>query len=200
MATRTFVKIKKRLKMLSSNEPPKKGQQVSDRIINDATQLWIRTPVHLRSPLHFLQLTSHCINDSIYQNSIDGMKKTKQNSTINDSMVGKPNKSPSMSTVSKSQFTDLPNDKSVYMNGQKYQLQTPSNQISNHHHHQQQSSTLNQCNLLQNASPPQISKPQISNDPPPLAFFPKSKPVATTKKRLIPFPSEPPPLVRIRQS
>lgn len=27
--------------------------------------MWIRTPIHLRNPLQFLQLCSHCISDSI---------------------------------------------------------------------------------------------------------------------------------------
>lgn len=35
-------------------------------IITDATEQWIRTPVHLRNPLQFLQLSSHCANDLLY--------------------------------------------------------------------------------------------------------------------------------------
>lgn len=43
----------------------RKNELFTETIISSATQLWIKTPVHLRNPLQFLQLSSHCINDSI---------------------------------------------------------------------------------------------------------------------------------------
>lgn len=53
----------------------KKSELVTDTIISNATQLWIKTPVHLRNPLQFLQLSSHCINDSVYLSNLSDIKE-----------------------------------------------------------------------------------------------------------------------------
>lgn len=62
LATKTYVKITKRKKTVT-NLTPKKTKLVIDTIIKNATEMWIRNPVHLRNPLQFLQLCSHCIQD-----------------------------------------------------------------------------------------------------------------------------------------
>lgn len=60
IATRTFIKLNKNLK-----NPMTKQQTNHSIIINNATTQWIKQAVHLRRPLQFLQLCSHCINDSL---------------------------------------------------------------------------------------------------------------------------------------
>lgn len=63
ITTKNFNRLLRRIK-----ETPNKNKSdlISDTILKNATQQWIKTPVHLRSPLQFLQATSHCINDSMY--------------------------------------------------------------------------------------------------------------------------------------
>lgn len=78
IATRTFVKVNKRQKNPEQPKQLKRNQQSRGYIINDVTQLWIRTPVHLRSPLYFLQLTSHCINDAIYYANLEDIRNKRK--------------------------------------------------------------------------------------------------------------------------
>lgn len=78
IATRTFVKVNKRQKNPEQPKQQKRNQQSRGYIINDVTQLWIRTPVHLRSPLYFLQLTSHCINDAIYYDNLEDIRNKRK--------------------------------------------------------------------------------------------------------------------------
>lgn len=91
LATKHFVKLSKRNKRPLNTEQPakqlKKLQQVQVTVISNATQQWIKTAVHLRNPLQFLQLCSHCINDSLIMESIPGVpamsgSKTKVPSTV----------------------------------------------------------------------------------------------------------------------
>ena len=63
MATKTYVKLCKKSKGLIGTKQLKKCQLAMESIVTNATQLWIRTPVHLRNPLQFLQLCSHCISN-----------------------------------------------------------------------------------------------------------------------------------------
>lgn len=54
-----------------TKEAPKQSKNfISDTILKNATQQWIKTSVHLRSPLQFLQATSHCINDSMFLSTL----------------------------------------------------------------------------------------------------------------------------------
>lgn len=85
IATRTFVKVNKRQKNPEQPKQQKRNQQSRGYIINDVTQLWIRTPVHLRSPLYFLQLTSHCINDAIYYANLEDIRNKRK--TMDDGDV-----------------------------------------------------------------------------------------------------------------
>ncbi|KAL1376396.1 hypothetical protein pipiens_016914 [Culex pipiens pipiens] len=91
LATKHFVKLSKRnkrpLNTEQSTKQLKKLQQVQVTVISNATQQWIKTAVHLRNPLQFLQLCSHCINDSLIMESIPGVpatsgSKTKVPSTV----------------------------------------------------------------------------------------------------------------------
>ncbi|XP_055706098.1 uncharacterized protein LOC129803513 [Phlebotomus papatasi] len=68
IATKTYTKLARRAKDtgLPGPKPPRKTQMATEEIIRVATEQWIRTPLHLRSPFQFLQMASHCINDSNY--------------------------------------------------------------------------------------------------------------------------------------
>ena len=74
ITTKQYVKLMRKGKNPTA-APQKKGL-VQDSIIENATQLWIRTSVHLRNPLQFLQLCSHCINDILIIGS-EGPKPNK---------------------------------------------------------------------------------------------------------------------------
>ncbi|XP_058822299.1 uncharacterized protein LOC131683909 [Topomyia yanbarensis] len=74
IATKQFVKLSKRNKRTVVSEKSLKSkrklQYVQETVISNATQLWIKTAVHLRNPLQFLQLCSHCINDAMIMESL----------------------------------------------------------------------------------------------------------------------------------
>lgn len=190
--------------------PPNKCQQVRGAIINDATQLWIRTPVHLRSPLHFLQLSSHCINDTIYYASLEDLKSTK-NDDIQLNKIASIHQKPEFDTSTITYSTNISIDKTsnngnqcLYMNGQRYEviatsmpttIKTPNSLKLNDDINLQNSAKFQNIILSSNGS---LNGPTIrlSSDPPPLAFFPKAKMVKREKG----YGSEPPPLVPIRHT
>lgn len=60
------MKCNKRQQQLATSETikPNKHQRVLETIVKNATQMWCSNPIHLRNPLQFLQLSSHCINDT----------------------------------------------------------------------------------------------------------------------------------------
>lgn len=65
------MKCNKRQQQLAANETikPNKHQRVLETIVKNATQMWCSNPIHLRNPLQFLQLSSHCINDTFMEAS-----------------------------------------------------------------------------------------------------------------------------------
>lgn len=189
VATKTYVKLSKKKKFGShcqpQQQPQRKGRIVVDTIINNATQLWIRTAVHLRSPLQFLQLCSHCIQDiNNFSGIIDDGKSnsgiTIASSTPNSSLT--PNDHSSSYSLTSSQ--------------QQYSIQTNIGGQSNNPFNQYQSTQQFYSNSNNNSNyqvqqiQSQIVQPtyKISSDPPPLAFFPKVRRI---------YRSEPPPLVPI---
>lgn len=148
LATKTYVKITKRKKVVV-NKIPKKTKLVTDTIIKNATEMWIRNPVHLRNPLQFLQLCSHCIQDI---NSFSGLDD------------GRPGQAPKTIPPQSKQNSYVmkiinPAEKS---NQQQYSMITLNNSGS---------ITDNSNNDL--GSNGLIALQINSVDPPPLAFFPK---------------------------
>lgn len=216
MATRTFVKVNKRLKLTKTTElnkefQPKKCQQVSGAIINDATQLWIRTPVHLRSPLHFLQLSSHCINDTIYYANLDDLTNSKKSDAINTLPLPMLSAGgPAIATIHKPHTISYSSIAST--EGQQFQIIAPTNTINaskcpttvQYHNIQDASNpniiyeyTFAPNTAMMNMPPSGIIQRQPQNrDPPPLAYFPKVK---VNPHNVVYSSSEPPPLVPIRQ-
>lgn len=174
-ATKYFIKSSKKLRSVSSpsKTPARKSRIVIETIINNATQLWIRTAVHLRNPLQFLQLCCHCIQDvKTFQTIEDSKSHVKHNFALPVSNR--------IETANFIQIIDnqLINDNFLFQHIQGYQT---ANLMSTTH----EAIQIN-GNLLTDNRP-------ISSEPPPLAYFPKVKTV-TIKQRS----SEPPPLVPIR--
>lgn len=193
IATRTYVKQMKRSKVTNSKVHPKKGQQVLDTIIKNATQLWIRTPVHLRSPLQFLQLSSHCINDTIYYASLDDLKTMRKQQQIDNSF----------GSGVKLSVQKYPSASSLYPMGTARAIQQlPTSFVQQPQTFRQQQMVQgrstqivinsNKSMTLNNDNVQQQPVPVKSSDPPPLAFFPK----VIVQRKILSL-SEPPPLVPI---
>lgn len=70
LATKIYVRQSRKVK-------PKKDQMVTEKIQQNATEQWIRTPIHLRSPLQFLQLTSHFIDENFFTKTIKAGSKNE---------------------------------------------------------------------------------------------------------------------------
>lgn len=147
IATRTFVKVNKRQKNPEQPKQQKRNQQSRGYIINDVTQLWIRTPVHLRSPLYFLQLTSHCINDAIYYASLEDIRNKRK--TMDDGEV-----------KAKSNCRQITN--------REVSTSANSNLVT---------VSSNMPNVISNTTILDASINRYSSNPPPLVFFPKVKTV-----------------------
>ncbi|XP_065087283.1 uncharacterized protein LOC135709011 [Ochlerotatus camptorhynchus] len=93
LATKQFVKLSKKTKRPARDQPEKtksKIQLLQETVISQATQQWIRTPVHLRNPLQFLQLCSHCINDAMIMESFPNIKNDEQYSYSNNISLNVP--------------------------------------------------------------------------------------------------------------
>lgn len=163
IATRTFVKINKRQKNPEPPKQQKRNQQSRGYIINDVTQLWIRTPVHLRSPLYFLQLTSHCINDAIYYANLEDIRNKRK--TMDDGEV--------VTKLRCRQATKIRN------------VATPVNS-------RLVTVATSATNVILNSTIVDATKNRFPSNPPPLVFFPKVKPVERkTEYRLEPPPLVP---------
>jgi hypothetical protein len=63
MASKCYVRLNKRLKGQTPATKQPKYVSEQENTVNSATQQWIRTAVHLRNPLQFLQMASHCITE-----------------------------------------------------------------------------------------------------------------------------------------
>ncbi|KAG4078943.1 hypothetical protein HA402_010895 [Bradysia odoriphaga] len=163
IATRTFVKVNKRQKNPEPPKQQKRNQQSRGYIINDVTQLWIRTPVHLRSPLYFLQLTSHCINDAIYYANLEDVRNKRK--TMDDGVVAtKTNCRQLSKRDAPTAITRSPVTVSTSL-----------------------------INVISNTTVVDATKNRFPSNPPPLVFFPKTKPI----ERKTEYRLEPPPLVPI---
>lgn len=66
MAQQAWVDVRRSKKVGGSSNAGNRNEKLRRTILADATEQWIRTPVHLRNPLQFLQLTSHCANELLY--------------------------------------------------------------------------------------------------------------------------------------
>lgn len=218
IARQTFTKVTKRSKqILPGNKLPRgKGQLIQDTIIQSATQLWIKTAVHLRNPLQFLQVTSHCINDSLFAgkeedegktpstvvdvNNISCLQNSNSNSSSNDlppltytivntdTLLSSMNNSQELQATF-SELSQMVSSNTMPASG-TYRLQSiqeTTNTIQQSHTGQPQLPT--QQNLFIPTMEVSPKKSPTSTDPPPLAFYPKAFLRQNIKQ------SEPPPLI-----
>lgn len=179
-ATKYYIKSSKKIKSgpSPSKPPTRKSRIVIETIINNATQLWIRTAVHLRNPLQFLQLCCHCIQDpKIFQSTEDPKAQIKHNYALPVS-----NRIETTTNYIQIIENQLVDDNFLLQHFQTYQSGNLHITPTTH-----EAIQIN-ANLLTDNQP--IA---ISSEPPPLAYFPKAK-IAAIKQTN----SEPPPLVPIR--
>lgn len=195
IATRAYVKVKKRKKAAATattetSIPPQQKACHRQRgaIITDATAQWIRTPVHLRNPLHFLQLCSHCINDTMYYSSLEDMKVMSRSEKVPSPLTSLDTFTEHFTSIDAMQSsyvaTPVPHQTAV-IPSDRTQVDFSGNAIA--------TTNVTMADVL-NSLPFHIVTP---SDPPPLAFFPKVKRVSGRRQQ---FSTEPPPLVPIRQS
>lgn len=193
IATRAYIKCNKIVKTCTHKQR-NKNQQVLDTIIKNATQLWIRTPVHLRNPLHFLQLASHCINDTFHssdnQLSESSFSPIQSIGTASSSQVG--NEIPKLfrsKTISFSLVRDANADTTeIFGESQIPSLISPGTSVETENNERIP-------NSIKTSKPTKELK--SSTGPPPLAFFPKT--AKGLQKPIIFSTTEPPPLVPIRK-
>lgn len=187
IATRTYVKCNKSLKSGASKQKSmNKSQLELDTIIRNATQMWIRTPVHLRSPLQFLQLASHCINDTVYYESRSDGKAA----------AGGGGDAAGASTMA-ANCGDRAN-RMAAASGEGVCRTTGSLLASKMPKLVRSESTAQSSVSAKPASTTageDASQP-ITSDPPPLAFFPRK---FKTRHAILFSATQPPPLVPIRR-
>lgn len=221
IARQTFTKVTKRSKqILPGNKMPRgKGQLIQDTIIQSATQLWIKTAVHLRNPLQFLQVTSHCINDSLFAGvSMEDIAKNTNvvidvnNSTANVCNLQNSNSNSSSNDLPPLTYTIVNTDTLLSSMNNSQEFQATFSELSQmtaqntsttyrvqsiqetpstiHESHVEEQQASQTTNLF--IPTLEVSPPKISQtstDPPPLAFYPKAFLRQNFKR------SEPPPLI-----
>lgn len=204
IATRAYVKVKKRKKAAATAETPVRPQSTKachkqrGAIITDATAQWIRTPVHLRNPLHFLQLCSHCINDTMYYSNLEeDMKVMSRSEKVPSPLTSLDTFTAHFATVDdamqSSQITILEDPHSTHRIIQTSVISSDQTQIEFSANAIATTTNVTMAEVLSSLPFDIVT----SSDPPPLAFFPKVKRVSGIRPQ---FSAEPPPLVPIRQS
>lgn len=184
LATRTYMKCKKRQNSFDSK--PNRHHKVLETIIKNATQMWCSDPIHLRNPLQFLQLSSHCINDAYMEASQShfsvflehkinaGTDHEDRHFNLSKSNLSKKNKSLTNEKCKKNFAINSP------------ELNTDPVE-----------ETFVTC--VQVTTKPNVKSHIVNkSEPPPLAFFPKNR--GQTQKPIIFSATEPPPLVPITRN
>lgn len=157
---------------------PNKHQKMLETIIKNATQMWCADPIHLRNPLQFLQLSSHCINDAY-------MEASQVHSTT---------------------FSEKSNDDrhfSVIKSNSNRKNKSATAKDTKKHYAGNGSECTSTETIDDIQSEPILSRSSTvemvnRTEPPPLAFFPKSR--NTTHNPIIFSATEPPPLVPIKRN
>lgn len=175
IATRTYAKYSNNQKSVGTKQRPlNKRQHELDTIVRNATQMWIRTPVHLRNPLQFLQLASHCINVTPHSEGFDDCTNTNGGELSNAT--------PSHSeTFAEHSVSKMPKLVATTSSSERHEIAWPV-----------LTETTTHATTTTTAS---LSAQLRSTDPPPLVFFPKSD----RSKPILFSATEPPPLVPLRR-
>lgn len=158
-----------------------KHQKVLETIIKNATQMWCSDPIHLRNPLQFLQLSSHCINDVFMEASqvhFTNWTEHCQNSGNDDDgrYLAKTNSNRKNKGISTKD-----SKRSYTMSALESTSTTTMEDI--------------QLSPTQVATDSNIVDKSNKSEPPPLAFYPKNR--GKTQRPIIFSATEPPPLVPI---
>lgn len=164
-----------------------KQQKTLEKIVKNATQMWCADPIHLRNPLQFLQLSSHCINDNNMEALI--VHKTATSSTEYDNNV----------SGAHSNFSRRCEKLNAFKRTKSFTTKEGKRHCSVSSNHCPIGSVSlidgNESTFGSNQMGKSISTMafgRTSNDPPPLAFYPK-----TNGKQVEPIifsSTEPPPL------
>lgn len=150
-----------------------KQQKTLEKIVKNATQMWCADPIHLRNPLQFLQLTSHCINDNHMEASM--AHKLLTLSTEQDESNGRHLHFPKSNSIRRTKSMISRENRKQFTTSNEPALPIDVNQMKY---------TLDHTKPMAN-----------TRDPPPLAFYPKIK--GQPQKPIIFSATEPPPLVPI---
>lgn len=198
IATRTFIRCSKRKRVTPPK--PNKNQQVIDAIIKNATQIWIGTPIHLRNPMQFLQMSSHCISDAIGQTHFDKTLLMRSNaaSPISSLTIDSDAKFHSSTGIEK---LDI-------VNANETGIQDASHSFTDAVDPCPALIKINTINIpidesaasaaLSVAAITKIDSSSSTSNPPPLAFYPKNK--RNAHNAIIFSATQPPPLVPIKRN
>lgn len=171
-----------------SNEiKPNKHQKTLETIIKNTTQMWCADPIHLRNPLQFLQLSSHCINDNYMEASMVHKSITSSSSSSapeRDDLNGRHFNAIKSNSMKKTKLIPAKEFRKQFTTTSE-RIDVTSADIN---------STSNHTKSILNGN----DKIKKSSDPPPLAFFPRSK--GKPQKPIIFSATEPPPLVPIARN
>lgn len=164
-----------------------KQQKTLETIVKNATQMWCADPIHLRNPLQFLQLSSHCIDDNNMEALI--VNKTATSSTEYDNNV----------CGAHSNFTRRYEKLNAFRRTKSFTIKEGKKHCTITSDHCTIDNVplinANQSNFGSNQmekSIPTTNVGKTSNDPPPLAFYPKT--YGKQVKPIIFSSTEPPPL------
>lgn len=186
LATRTFMKCNKRQNSVGDIKP-NKHQKVLETIVKNATQMWCSNPIHLRNPLQFLQLSSHCINDvhmeasQIHFDTIDEHRVSANDDDERQFQLSKSNSN----RKQKPAFTkDCKKTYVMTMSSEHIERivvdEVPERQVP--------------------AISKAVSEKTVNkSEPPPLAFYPKNR-GKQTQQPIMFSATEPPPLVPITRN
>lgn len=183
IATRTYVKCNKKLTE-NKPKPVSKSQQELDTIIKNATQMWIRSPVHLRNPLQFLQLASHCINETVYFESISDESLGAGGSML---MIG---------DQTAAADCRLPKLVRTISYEPRDSIRESMPTLPNKHGPTTTATTTTTVPATNNCTNSHIGHVSNASEPPPLAYFPKKQ---TAQRPILFTATEPPPLVPIQR-
>lgn len=170
-----------------------KLQKTLETIVKNATQMWCADPVHLRNPLQFLQLSSHCINDNNMEALI--VHKTATSSTEYDNN----------GCGAYSNFTRRYEKLNAFRRTKSFTMKEGKKHCTISSDHCSVDSAPLIDGIQSTFGSNQMGKiipstvvGKTSSDPPPLAFYPKTN--GKQVKPIIFSSTEPPPLVPIARN
>lgn len=170
---------------------PTKQQKVMETIIRNATQMWCADPIHLRNPLQFLQLCSHCVIDSYVEGAL--LRISSEQPCIMASTTSTiDNVANSQGTILLAKPTTPRKHRTVQVISKDAQKCSANEILTN--------VAVQQAADKQSDTTPttEMNGSIKRSDPPPLAFYPKTN--GKIQKPIIISATQPPPLIPIDRS